>query len=192
MVAIKEIYVWTNLVRPAIKCDFTKSDCWFVFYWRTASNITYGRDSNWLYCTRPQQLWACAWKVPSSIYSQWTLNKVELDIISSSSSVEVWAWICYGTDTYSIRIWGRSMYCNIGSPTVSWELVSLYETNTLVTDLVNGEFYCTSEPTNKVTLASGNISTARSYWTNGQLNLTIWVNQTNSVWHIKEARFYVS
>ena len=177
-----------------IECDFTKSDCWFTFYGRTTSGITYGRDSNWLYLSYSSWLGWVAWSIPSSIYSKWEIKKIELWFYSTIAGN--WWWISYQTDTQFSRIWNSW---------VSW--ATWFDnnwgthTNLDVANTPSGWFTFTVDLENKLlsasylsttfSLSDSDISTIRNYWSNGNLNiLGVLKNASNNKSYIQKAIFY--
>ena len=174
-------------IGEVIECDFTKSDCWFVFYWRTATNITYGRDSNWLYCTRPAQLWWCAWTIPSSIYSRGTIKKIEIELYSSST--KNWWGISYWVDTMFTRRWSDAIDSNWGSSnaTIVWDSPAWWYTFTI--DLEN-KIISSSDTLITQTLTDANVSTIRNYRSWWNLNIVSMIVPANTYSYIKKATFY--
>lgn len=88
-------------IGKVIECDFTQSDCWFTFA-QKFDYCTYGRNSNWLYCTATGWYYnqAAAWKVPSNIYNQ-QLKKATFEL-SWTWTNNGW-WFAVGIDTKTIR-----------------------------------------------------------------------------------------
>lgn len=171
---IQRIYVGSNQVRPIkkIECDFTQSDCWFTFVGRTSTALSYGRNSNWLYTSASSwQLYGAAWAIPSSVYSEWTPIKIELQLYATQDQcgggVSVWV------DTSVVRAWRNvieSYFWTLASVTLAnntpWNTVYIY-----TIDLKNGEAYISTESWTKLTLPSEVISGILSNWSSWTLNI---------------------
>jgi hypothetical protein len=188
---IKKIYQWTNQVRPVIECDFTQSDCWFIYYWKTGS-CNYGRDSNWLYSiTTGNTYSAAAWKIPSSIYQIGNLNKIVFYLKATHSWC--WWWISYQVDNKFCRTWINWLEKNIVNSNII-NLSSNTPANTAYTytiDLINKECYNSIEPWTKQVLTDSEVSTIRWYWTNWNLNITSLLFNVSWVYsYIQKANFY--
>ena len=186
------VYIWTSgelknaYIGEVIVCDFTKSDYWFVFYWRTSSDITYGRDSNWLYCTRSSALAGVSWRIPSSIYSKWTLLRAEIDCYSTATNN--WAWLAYWTDTYYVRAFNTVIDKNLPSYSqISCTIPAGWYK--LIIDLENGK---ASIGNTELSLTSSEISKLQRYWTNWTLNLSIFMTSANTTSYVRKVNFYLN
>ena len=190
---IKKIYVGESLVYPVVYCDFTKSDCGFTWLWTndTSWYTTHWIDSNWLYLASTRAAnFVWAWLIPSSIYSKWTIRKIELEF--NSTGTQNWWWICTKTaqyDAYTLRTW-RNNIDNIYNSTNTQNTVTnpsgIY---TLTIDLENWKEKITNS--SEFTIPSNLVS-----WFNTNIpSGNVWIcamrsNLNTSTIYIKSAKFY--
>lgn len=190
MSKIQEIYVWTTKVRPTktIKTyDFTQSDCWVTYYGSLNSYANYGRNSYGFYATGTNTssyyLNVVAWKIPSSITSQWLPKKITL--YYTSSSARYWLGLCYWVDTRVYRWWDGGFNINWwwqnenpSTPSIAWdrEFIIDIENKKLTTSLG----YSTS-------LTSSSISAFTTDWNANNVNFCIMINSQSwtSTWYMK-------
>jgi hypothetical protein len=178
-----------------VECDFTQSDNWFIFYGRTDNAISYGRNSNWLYLSKWWLLWWVAWKIPSSVYSQGNIRKIEF-VFYSTLTGNGW-WISYQTDTQFSRIWTSDVSFATWFDNNWWTHTNIALTTTpawwytFTIDLEN-KLLSASFTSTTFNLSDSDVSTIRSYWSNWNLNI-IWLlnNQSNNTTYIQKATFYI-
>ena len=189
MSEVKNIYIG-----EVVDCDFTTWDYWFTFYGRTTSAVNYGRDSNWLYLSITDYTAWAAWKIPSSIYSRWTIKKIEFKFYSTTAGC--WWWISYQTDTQFSRVWTSwvswatwfdnnwGTHSNTPVSTPAWWY-------TFTIDLEN-KLLSASFTNTTFSLSNNDVSTIRNYWSNWNINI-LWVlrdNNSTVTWYIQRATFY--
>jgi hypothetical protein len=185
---------WTALYQPGtVLCDFTTSDCWFVFDARTTTSVSYGRDSNWLYAlSNASNLMAAVWwRVPSSISTRWNLKKFEM-VLCRTGGNNLWGWLVTGADTKVIRYWDGGLATNFSgtSTSVITTGTSANTDYTITIDIENKELYMSNSST-KLTLSDGEITAFNTSWNNGEINLC-WMIYASS-WtytYVKNATFY--
>lgn len=183
-------YVWKDKVRPTktIKTyDFTQSDCWVTYYGRVNSYVNYGRNSYGFYATGTTTTVnyknAVAWKIPSSITSQWLPKRITL--YYTSSSTRYWFGLCYWVDTRVYRWWDGEFNIiwwwqneNPSTPSIAWdrEFIIDIENKKLTTSLG----YSTS-------LTSSSISGFKTDWNANNINFCIMINSISwtSTWYMK-------
>ncbi len=188
---IQRIYVWNNLVYPnPIVFDFTTWDNWFTYY-SAHSNVTHGRDSNWLRAYNPSNSYkACAWTMPSSLKSNWNPKKIEFTL----KSTRAWWWwgICVWLDTSAWRTWLNRLerYYN-------WDYIDNITTTpanteyTFTIDLVNKYQYVSYQSSTKQTIPDWDITQILSKWDSWDLNICAMITNTPSTYsYIKMIKFY--
>lgn len=192
---LKNAYIGEYNPYHIVECDFTQSDNWFTFVWYdwawgSTSYLSYGRDSNWFYMTANQYgSWATAWKIPSSVYSQWELKKVVLDLYWNKQ--QNWWGICVWVDTKTVRVrWTGIDTAWWGTSSVSWITTPANTKYQLIIDLEN---WIASTSINWVTLdISSLVSWIESDWSAGNMNICVMVHPTYTTWWIQKATFYLS
>lgn len=191
------VYIWTEVTTHSVECDFTTSDNWFT-YWAKwwGNNESYGRNSNWLYCS--SSYWAfVTWKIPSSVYSLWTLMKIEFQFTSDIQWCWGWIYIWWATDDKpKIRTWNNALtwytWYTASNVTFSWNTPT---SSTVTIDLENKVAKNSWYPSNTLAITDAWVTAIRDSWTAGTLyinamrswNVSTW---TVHYWYIKKAIFY--
>lgn len=181
-------------VRPSevIECDFTKSDCWFVFKFRSDNTVNYGIDSNGLYTTKTGNAAMVTRGIPSSIYSKGWIKKIVLRLYSTATRNGWWistndwqsttrVWTYFG-DTWIENYWnGISSHQDVGNTPAWW-----YDfTIDLENKVASVSFWAYS-----LALPDATITAIKSAWSNWNL----WICAMMAIWgttaYIQKATFY--
>lgn len=169
-VELKKAYLGSGVTN--ITCDFTTSDNWFT-YAASIGSPSYSRNSTyWLYGYRNSNTnLAVAWKIPSSVYSQWELQKAVLTARSSHTRSGV--GLSLGVDTTIARLYDKTLTCSFWSST-STTLTNYVAANTNYTitiDLQNKQLYVSTETSKVLTLSDTQISSIKSSRQGGTMNI---------------------
>lgn len=194
--------MWVNgvekQVRPSrkvIECDFTQSDCWFWnYYWRNNTTHTPWRDSWWLYIQSSYNSGAVTWAIPSSIYSIWNLQKVEIELYSDWVG-NWWGLSGYNDSNWLSRVWGngsRSTWAIESTWTgsmVSTSVPTPAGWYTLTIDIANWVVY-TSTSSSQQTLSQTAIDSILNKWASWELYLCVMKWNANYTSYLRKATFY--
>lgn len=174
-------------IGEVIECDFTKSDYWFTYSSQWGYVTSYGRDSNGFW-VRSSSAGGVSWKVPSSIYSRWTLKRAEFVMLCTGSK---WGWgLGTGYETKRMRhytcnrvIWGTQN--NSGAtenPTANteWKFTADLENKIIYSNI--------STPNEILALTDNAISAFHTDW--AAWNVTMHAAVDNGYTYIKSAIFY--
>lgn len=192
------VYIWTD----ALECDFRESDHWFTYLGSSRSNAaSQGRDStHWLYITYNNTA-NIQWffQVPSSIYNQWQIKKIEFETYSSIQ--QTWPWFFEinsnidrmnsSRNAFRVRYtsvqywydWTRSEV--VVSWTPSWTFTTTF-------DFDNSEAYISTESNNKLSISSSAITLFKSLRSQWKLAIALckwWASWTA---YLEKVKFYIS
>lgn len=189
---LKKAYLGSGITN--ITCDFTTSDNWFT-YAASVGSPGYSRDSTyWLYGYRGSNTnFAVAWKIPSTVYSQWELQKAVLTARSSHTRSGV--GLSLGADTTVARIYDTSLTCNFwSSTTLSVSYVAANTNYTITIDLQNKQMYISTATSNILTLTDTQIASIKSNWSSGNMNICALGYRSSGMCYfgIRNATFTVS
>ena len=177
-----------------VECDFTTSDNWFIYYGGHSWTSNW-RNSNWLYWyTSDASYKACAWKIPSTIYSLWRPLKIELEL--SWSKAWCWWWISYGLDTWFSRIWLQQIqYRWLNTTVVEENIPNQTPANQVYKFTIDFESktqYSSLFPNITKALPDAEITQIYNYWNWWNLNICAMLNNSWNLYsYIKKATFKI-
>lgn len=173
-------------IGEVLECDFTKSDCWFVYNsWSTTS---YWRNSNWLYVTSTSdQRWVSR-TVPSSIYSKWNPKKIVFTFNWGAAKNGWWLWTWFDTKRMRHYTWFRVLWWTQNQ---SWTAEnSPANTDWLFTADLENKLISSSLSSSTMSLTDNAVSAFYSDWSAGNVTVHVIAYTNNTYAYIKNITFY--